>query len=91
METVNINQISRTYISSEVKFYTINDLTELLGWSLATVQKLFNDPKFPAADFGRQKVVEAHALIEYFSVRHSKDNDRHWNGRTMTNGRNKRR
>ena len=42
-------------------------------WSEATVQKMFNDPHFPAADFGRNKIVEAHALISYFSERRSKD------------------
>ncbi len=66
------------YISSEVRFYTISDLTKMLGWSHNTVEKLFNDPKFPASDFGRNKVVEAHALIEYFSRRHEKAKDRHW-------------
>ena len=57
----------RIYVSSDVKFYTISDLKEMLGWSENTVQKLFNDPKFPSSDFGRIKVVEAHALIDYFS------------------------
>ena len=52
---------NQTYISSEVKFYTISDLKNMLGWSENTVQKLFNDPKFPSSDFGRIKVVEAHA------------------------------
>lgn len=66
------------YISSEVRFYTIKDLTKMLGWSHNTVEKLFNDPKFPSSDFGRGKVVEAHALIEYFSRRHEKAKDRHW-------------
>ena len=42
----------QTYISSEVKFYTISDLKNMLGWSENTVQKLFNDPKFPSSDFG---------------------------------------
>ncbi len=73
--------ITRQYISSEVRFYTIADLAKMLGWGEPTVQKLFNDPKFPAADFGKQKVVEAHALIDYFSTRHSKESDRHWNGK----------
>lgn len=63
------------YISSEVKFYTISDLKNMLGWSENTVQKLFNDPKFPSSDFGRIKVVEAHALIDYFSKKHLKQND----------------
>lgn len=68
----------QTYISSEVKFYTISDLKNMLGWSENTVQKLFNDPKFPSSDFGRIKVVEAHALIDYFSKKHLKQNDEYW-------------
>lgn len=87
MEAANMNAVSRRYISSEVRFYTVADLMELLGWGEATVQKMFNDPKFPATDFGKQKVVEAHALIEYFSVRHTKRTDRHWNGKGLQNGR----
>ena len=66
-------------ISSEVKFYTIADLVAMLHWSENTVQKLFNDPKFPSSDFGKTKVVEAHALIEYFSKKHLKENDGFWN------------
>ena len=68
----------QTYISSEVKFYTISDLKNMLGWSENTVQKLFNDPKFPSSDFGRIKVVEEHALIYYFSKKHLKQNDGYW-------------
>ena len=68
----------QTYISSEVKFYTISDLKNMLGWSENTVQKLFNDPKFPSSDFGRIKVVGAHALIDYFSKKHLKQNDGYW-------------
>lgn len=68
----------QTYISSEVKFYTISDLKNMLGWSENTVQKLFNDPKFPSSDFGRIKVVEAHTLIDYFSKKHLKQNDGYW-------------
>ena len=68
----------QTYISSEVKFYTISDLKNMLGWSENTLQKLFNDPKFPSSDFGRIKVVEAHALIDYFSKKHLKQNDGYW-------------
>jgi hypothetical protein len=56
----------------------VDDLMQMLGWSKTTVLKLFNDPKFPSTDFGRNKVVEAHALIDYFSVRHEKARDRHW-------------
>ena len=70
---------TQIYLSSEVKFYTVDELKELLGWSRDTVLKLFKDPKFPSSDFGREKVVEAHALIEYFSKKHTKELDRYWN------------
>lgn len=68
----------RTYISSEPRFYKIKDIQEMTGWSENTVQKLFNDPNFPAADYGKSKVVEAHALIQYFSVRHERERERYW-------------
>lgn len=66
------------YISSEVRFYSVKDLQEMTGWSHTTVEKLFNDPKFPSSDFGRRQVIEAHALIEYFSVKHERERDRFW-------------
>lgn len=72
------SRINKLYISSEVKFYTISNLVDMLGWSEMTVQKLFNDPKFPAANYGRCKVVEAHALIDFFSKRHDKEMERYW-------------
>ena len=78
MDIKTNSQLMRVYVSSEVKFYTISDLMKLLGWSEATVQILFNDPKFPAANFGRNKVVEAHALIDYFSRRHDKHKEVYW-------------
>jgi len=56
------SSMERRYISSEVRFYTIEDLTRMLGWSENTVQKMFNDPKFSSTDYGKNKVVEAHAL-----------------------------
>ena len=65
-------------IVDEVRFYSIYDLIELTGWSEPTVQKLFNDPKFPAVDYGKQKVVEKHALIRYFSERREKKYDSYW-------------
>ena len=77
MELNNL-QPKKVYVSSEVRFYTISDLIKLLGWSENTVQKLFNDPKFPSTDFGKAKVVEAHALINYFSERHMKNLEPYW-------------
>ena len=73
MDVRSNSELSKMYISSEVRFYTINDLIGLLGWSEATVQKLFN-----AANFGRNKVVEGHALIDYFSRRRDKHKEVYW-------------
>ena len=53
----SIPEIEQRYISSEVRFYTIEELRKLLGWSEMTVQKLFNDPSFPSADYGKSKIV----------------------------------
>ena len=64
--------------SNQVKFYTITDIMKMTGWSEMTVQKLFNDPKFPTSDFGKTKLVEENALINYFSVKHIKERDRYW-------------
>lgn len=65
-------------ISSEVRFYTIEDLRGMLGWSEMTLQKLFNDPTFQSADYGKSKVVEAHALIDFFSRKHVKSREKYW-------------
>ncbi len=70
--------MNKLYVSSEVRFYTISDLMKMLGWSETTVQRLFNDPKFPASNYGRGKVVEAHALIDFFSRRHDRERKPHW-------------
>lgn len=69
---------NRMYISSDVKFYKIEDLMQMLNWSETTVQKLFNAPDFPSVDYGRSKAVEAHALIEYFSKKRSKSTEPYW-------------
>lgn len=70
--------ISAVYVSSEVILYSIEDLMKMSGWSHGTVEKLFNDPKFPSIDFGRKKLVENHALIQYLSVRREKSKDKYW-------------
>ena len=73
-----VKELSVDEIPVEIRFFTISDLQEMLGWSETTVQKLFKDPNFPSADFGRSKVVEAHALIDYFSTKHVKKRERYW-------------
>lgn len=65
---------AQQYISSEVRFYTVSDVVELSGWSEKVVLKIFNDPEFPSADFGKAKIVEAHALINYFSRKRTRRN-----------------
>ena len=74
----NNKNTNRIYVSSEVQFYTIERLIEMLGWSEATVQKLFNAPDFPSVDYGKTKVVENHALIEYFSKKRLKNSEPYW-------------
>ena len=69
---------TQQYVSSEVRFYTASDLMKLTGWSESIVLKLFNDPEFPSADFGRAKIVEAHALIDYFSRKRMKRKENYW-------------
>lgn len=71
------NPIKQT-VSSEVVFYTIEDLAELMHWGEGTVQKLFNAPDFPSVDYGRTKVVESHALMEYFSRKRCKKDEPFW-------------
>lgn len=53
---------------SEPKFYTIKDAAELTGWSIVTMQEIFNRRDFPSCDFGKRKIVEASAFKQYFSV-----------------------
>ena len=72
------NEISAQAVSSEVRFYTIEQLRELTGWSETTIQKLFNDPSFPSSDYGKTKLVEAHALIDYFSKKHMRQREHYW-------------
>ena len=74
----NKQNITRIYVSCDIQFYTIERLIEMLGWSEATVQKLFNAPDFPSVDYGKTKVVENHALIEYFSKKRLKQSEPYW-------------
>lgn len=51
-----------------IKFLTAADVAKLTGWSKPTVDQLFNCAEFPACDYGKSKIVEVHALLEFFSV-----------------------
>ena len=69
---------NETENNERIRFLSIDDVASLLGWSKKTVQKLFNDPKFPMTDYGKGKRVLEPAFIEYFSVRREKSKDRYW-------------
>ena len=73
MMTLMQGQPVAGHISSDVRFYTVSDVMEMTSWSKKVVLRLFNDPDFPAAELGKAKVVEAHALIDYFSVRRTRE------------------
>ena len=73
-----MSSLGKIYVSSEVILYSIEDIRLMSGWSETTVQKLFNDPKFPAIDYGKRKLVENHALMQYFSIRREKARDTYW-------------
>lgn len=75
---IQMDTMKKQAVSSEVRFYTVEDVVKLTGWSENIVLKLFNDPSFPSADFGRKKIVEAHALIEYFAKKRIKSREKYW-------------
>lgn len=60
-------------MSKALKFLTIKDVVAATGWSFPTVRDLFNRPDFPSCDFGKEKVVEIHAALKYFSVPRRRD------------------
>lgn len=64
--------------ASNIKFFTQEDVARVTGMSKSTVKKLFNDPEFPACDYGKTYIVEANALLKYFDVRRSKKDSRYW-------------
>ena len=74
----NKDNVEWICVSGGVRFYTIPDVAEMTKWSIPIVQKLFNDPAFPSADYGKHKVVEAHAAIEFFSKKHEKKYEKYW-------------
>ena len=73
--------LDRLSISSEVRLYSIDDIVEMSGWSVKTIKKIFNDPSFPSLDYGKAKLVEAHALIAFLSVKHEKEWEPYWRNR----------
>ena len=51
-----------------LRFITIKEFSEITGWSVPTVQNLYNRPDFPSTDYGKEKKAEIHAIVEYFKV-----------------------
>ncbi len=37
-----------------------------------------NDPSFPSVNYGKHKLVENHALMQFFSVRREKEFEQYW-------------
>ena len=73
-----ISDLGKIYVSSEVILYSIEDMVNMTHWSYTTVEKLFNDPMFPAIDYGKRKLVENHALMQFLSVRREKAKNKLW-------------
>ena len=73
-----VSDLGKIYVSSEVIFYSIEDMVNMTRWSYTTVEKLFNDPMFPAIDYGKRKLVENHALMQFLSVRREKAKNKLW-------------
>ena len=51
-----------------LRFITIREFSEITGWSIPTVQNLYNRPDFPSTNYGKEKKAEIHAIVEYFKV-----------------------
>ena len=71
-------EMTNNRITSEVRFYTVSEVMCLTGWSEAIILRLFNDPEFPSSDYGKSKIVEEHALVEFFSKKRSRADSHYW-------------
>ena len=65
-------------IFSEDLFFSIQDVIRITNWSKKTVEDLFNNPAFPATDFGKKKLVLKSAFIEFFSVKRCRADKDYW-------------
>ena len=54
--------------TQKLQFITVRELAKLTGWSIATVQNLFNRKDFPSCNFGKEKIAEINAVREYFKI-----------------------
>lgn len=53
---------------TSLQFVSIKQFCEASGWSEKTVQDLYNRPDFPSTNFGKEKIAELHAIVDYFKV-----------------------
>ena len=53
---------------NKLRFITIREFAEISGWNITTVRELFCRKDFPSCDFGKEKIAEVSAVINYFSV-----------------------
>ena len=51
-----------------LRFISIQEFSKITGWSVPTVQNLYNRSDFPSTNFGREKKAEIHAIVDYFKV-----------------------
>ena len=54
--------------SDLLRFITIQEFSKITGWSIPTVQNLYNRSDFPSTNYGKEKKAEIHAIVEYFKV-----------------------
>ena len=73
-EQIEASKYRKLYVSGEVILYSAHDLARMTGWSLGTIYRLFDDPEIPIIDYGRGKLVENHALMQFFSLRRDEVN-----------------
>ena len=73
-----VSSLGRIYVSGEVIMYSVEDVMRITRWSRKVVQNLFNDPSFPSVNYGKHKLVENHALMQFFSVRREKEFELYW-------------
>ena len=63
---IYLKEIEKT--TELLRFISIKEFSKITGWSVATVQNLYNRPDFPSTDYGKEKKAELHAIVEYFKV-----------------------
>ena len=65
--------LDKIYIPGQIVFYSESDLVRMTGWSKKTIQRLFDDPQFPAVQHRKRRLIERNDLIRYFSVKRNKN------------------